>query len=128
MIKDSERFIQFVFITGVSKFSRVNLFSGLNSLFDITLDPRFSAICGYTQKELEFTFKGRCYILEFKVKELSSGNRALEQLKEKKYHEKYVNHKSMYLGSGEIREIYLVGVELNKTDRNITDFAWERVL
>lgn len=347
VIKDSDKYIQFVFITGVSKFSRVNLFSGLNNLSDITLDPRFATICGYTQKELEHTFqdilfnvpldelkewyngynflgdkvynpydvlnylgtkefknywfesgtpsflikliqerkfsvplletvemtesmfnsfdvksiqletllfqtgyltirdvsyrgitkvyhlgypnievkhslndsilnylsdlvtpkevnKGklyklleqgnvegmrelffaffasipyhwytnndianyegyycsvfytyftaigvevkvedatnhgridmvailneRCYVIEFKVKELSSGNKAIEQLKERKYHEKYVGYKSTHLGSGEVREIYIIGVELNKTDRNITDFEWERVL
>ena len=56
VIKDSDRYIQLVFITGVSKFSRVSLFSGLNNLTDITLDPEFSAVCGYTQKELEDTF------------------------------------------------------------------------
>ncbi len=347
VIKDSDKNIQFVFITGVSKFSRVNLFSGLNNLSDITLDPRFATICGYTQKELEHTFQdillnvpldslrewyngynflgekvynpydvlnylgtkefknywfetgtpsflikliqerkfsiplletvemteamfnsfdvksiqletllfqtgyltirdvsyrgitkvyhlgypnlevkhslsdsilsylsnlvspkeankgklyilleqgnvkemqelffaffasipyhwytnndianyegyycsifytyftaigvevkvedatnhgridmvailnGRCYVIEFKVKELSSGNKAIEQLKERKYHEKYVGYKSNYLGSGNVREIYIIGVELNKADRNITEFEWERIL
>lgn len=57
VIKDSDSYIRFVFITGVSKFSKVNLFSGLNNLTDITLDPRFSTICGYTQNELEDTFQ-----------------------------------------------------------------------
>ena len=71
---------------------------------------------------------GRCYVIEFKVKELSSGNKAIEQLKERKYHEKYVGYKSNYLGSGDVREIYIIGVEFNKTDRNITEFEWERVL
>jgi len=71
---------------------------------------------------------GRCYILEFKVNELTSGERALEQLKEKKYYEKYVNYKPQYLASGVIKEIYLVGVEFSKADRKITAFEWERVL
>ncbi|MCX7997477.1 MAG: AAA family ATPase, partial [Leptospiraceae bacterium] len=56
VIKDSDEFIELVFITGVSKFSKVNLFSGLNNLSDITLDERFATICGYTQTELETTF------------------------------------------------------------------------
>jgi len=56
VIKDSDRYIQFVFITGVSKFSKVNLFSELNNLLDITLDPRFATICGYTELELQTTF------------------------------------------------------------------------
>ncbi|MCB1144993.1 MAG: AAA family ATPase, partial [Leptospiraceae bacterium] len=52
VIKGSDAHLKFVFITGVSKFSKVNLFSGLNNLQDITLDERFSTICGYTEKDL----------------------------------------------------------------------------
>ena len=55
-IKDSDAHIRFTFITGVSKFSRVSLFSGLNNLIDITLDPRYSAICGYTEADLDTVF------------------------------------------------------------------------
>ena len=43
-------------LTGVSKFSKVSLFSGLNNLEDISLDPRFGSLCGYTQQELETVF------------------------------------------------------------------------
>ncbi len=57
VIKDSDEFIKFVFITGVSKFSKVNLFSGLNNLQDITIDRRYATICGYTHHDLETTFK-----------------------------------------------------------------------
>jgi Holliday junction resolvase-like predicted endonuclease len=46
-----------VLITGVSKFSKVSLFSGLNQLKDISLDERYGNICGYTQEELEKYFK-----------------------------------------------------------------------
>ena len=52
VIKGSDAHLKFVFITGVSKFSKVNLFSGLNNLQDITLDERFATICGYTEKDL----------------------------------------------------------------------------
>jgi hypothetical protein len=52
VIKGADAFIKFVFITGVSKFSKVNLFSGLNNLQDITLDERYAAICGYTENDL----------------------------------------------------------------------------
>ena len=55
-IKDSDAHICFSFITGVSKFSKVSLFSGLNNLIDITLDPAYSAICGYTEADLETLF------------------------------------------------------------------------
>lgn len=55
-IKDSDQYIRFAFLTGVSKFSKVSIFSGLNNLKDITLDARFATICGYTQHDLETTF------------------------------------------------------------------------
>ena len=55
-IKDSDAHIKFTFLTGVSKFSKVSLFSGLNNLKDITLDTRYSAICGYTDADLERIF------------------------------------------------------------------------
>ena len=56
VIKDSDAHIRFTFITGVSKFSKVSLFSGLNNLTDITLDSRYSAICGYTDADLDAVF------------------------------------------------------------------------
>ncbi len=56
VIKDSDAHIHFVFLTGVSKFSKVSLFSGLNNLKDITLDCRYSAICGYTDADLDTVF------------------------------------------------------------------------
>ncbi|MFO7875864.1 MAG: ATP-binding protein [Desulfovermiculus sp.] len=61
VIKDADPYIEFVFITGVSKFSKVSLFSGLNNLKDITIDKRYSALCGYSQKELESIFADRLH-------------------------------------------------------------------
>ena len=55
-IKDSDAHIKFTFLTGVSKFSKVSLFSGLNNLTDITIDPQYSAICGYTEEDLDTVF------------------------------------------------------------------------
>ena len=55
-VKFSDADIRFTFITGVSKFSKVSLFSGLNNLKDITLGPRYSAVCGYTDADLEDVF------------------------------------------------------------------------
>jgi hypothetical protein len=46
VIKGTDAYIKFVFITRVSKFSKVNLFSGLNNLLDITLNKRYATICG----------------------------------------------------------------------------------
>ena len=55
-VKFSDAYIRFSFLTGVSKFSKVSLFSGLNNLIDITMDPRYSAICGYTEADLDAVF------------------------------------------------------------------------
>ena len=57
VIKDSDRYIRFVFITGVSKFSKMNLFSGLNNLEDITINKDYAEICGYTHKDLKTVFR-----------------------------------------------------------------------
>ncbi|MDR3292358.1 MAG: ATP-binding protein, partial [Methanobrevibacter sp.] len=52
ILKSSGQYIHFVFITGVSKFSQTSIFSGLNTLKDLSLNERYSTICGYTQDEL----------------------------------------------------------------------------
>jgi hypothetical protein len=53
VIKSLDVFIDFVFITGVSSFAKAGLFSGINNLRVITLDKRFSTICGYTDEEVD---------------------------------------------------------------------------
>ena len=53
VIKSHDEYIKFVLLTGVSKFSKVSLFSGLNILDDISLNTNYADICGYTQSELE---------------------------------------------------------------------------
>ena len=55
-IKDNDEYLRFVFLTGVSKFSKVSLFSGLNNLEDISLNPEFGNVCGYTQLDLDTSF------------------------------------------------------------------------
>ena len=56
VIKDSDAHIRFAFLTGVSKFSKVSLFSGLNNLNDITVDSPYSSICGYTEADVDSVF------------------------------------------------------------------------
>ena len=56
VIKDSDAHVRFTFLTGITKFSKVNLFSQLNNLTDITLDPVYSSICGYTEDDLDAVF------------------------------------------------------------------------
>ena len=55
-LKSSDAHIKFALLTGVSKFSKVSIFSGLNNLIDITLDPGYSAVCGYTDGDLDTVF------------------------------------------------------------------------
>ena len=55
-VKTCDAQIAFSLFTGVSKFSKVSLFSGLNNLRDVTLDRRYSAICGYTDADLDTVF------------------------------------------------------------------------
>ena len=56
VVKDCDAHVRFCFLTGVSKFSKGSLFSGLNNLIDITLEPAYSAICGYTEGDLDEVF------------------------------------------------------------------------
>ena len=55
-LKDCDAHIRLSFLTGVSKFSRVSLFSGLNNLEDITMAPTYSSVCGYTEADLDAVF------------------------------------------------------------------------
>lgn len=55
-LKDADEFLRFVFLTGVSKFSKAGVFSGLNQLNDLTLDLRYGAVCGYTQEDVDTIF------------------------------------------------------------------------
>ena len=55
-LKSLDRYLELTFITGISKFSHVSLFSGLNNLNDITMDPKYAAIMGYTEEEVKRCF------------------------------------------------------------------------
>jgi hypothetical protein len=56
VLKGADPYLKFVFLTGVSKFSKVSLFSGLNNLTDITVEPAYSALCGYTDEDVDTVF------------------------------------------------------------------------
>lgn len=57
VLKNYDEKLEFVFLTGVSKFSKVGIFSGLNNLQDLTFHPEFATMLGYTQEELEHNFE-----------------------------------------------------------------------
>ena len=80
VIKDCDPFIEFMIITGVSKFSKVSIFSELNNLTDITFHKRYSTLTGISQVELEENFKEE-------IKELAEENSITEEkLKEEIRH------------------------------------------
>ncbi len=56
VLKDLDSYLEFVFITGVSKFSKVGIFSGMNNLTDLSMHPQYATMLGYTQQELESNF------------------------------------------------------------------------
>jgi hypothetical protein len=56
LLKDADAHIRFILITGVSKFSKVSLFSGLNNLREITVSAEYSALCGYTEDDVDTVF------------------------------------------------------------------------
>ena len=54
--KGADKYLQFVMLTGVTKFSQVSVFSGFNQPKDISMDPRYESLCGITQEEMERYF------------------------------------------------------------------------
>lgn len=72
VLKNLDSYIQFLFITGVSKCSKVSIFSDLNNLNDLTMSPLTANICGYTQWELQHYFGER-------IQEIAAENEISEE-------------------------------------------------
>jgi len=53
VLKQCDQYIRFAFLTGITKFSKTTLFSGVNNLIDITLEDDYAGICGFTEGELD---------------------------------------------------------------------------
>jgi hypothetical protein len=79
IIKADDEHLRFVFLTGVSKFAKVSIFSGLNSPDDITMDAEFASICGYTQTELISYFAE--HITNFALSKNVSENDIIESIR-----------------------------------------------
>ena len=79
-IKSCDEYIRFAFLTGVTKFSHLSIFSGLNNLKDISLEPRYADICGFTQQEIETAFSES--LDEFAAAKGVDRNKAIELLKD----------------------------------------------
>ena len=101
-LKDYDAHVEMSFITGVSRFSKVSLCSDLNNLTDITLDPSYAVICGYTNADLDQVF----------ASELPGLDRTA--IRERRYADKYREPG---------RKVHLVGVEVSARSRAIAEFA-----
>jgi hypothetical protein len=79
ILKDSGEYLRFTFITGVSKFSKVSIFSDLNYIIDLTLDTRFATICGFTDAEI----RQYCYggLEDLSLKEGKSVEEIMDKIK-----------------------------------------------
>ena len=79
-LKSLDQYLKFSFVTGVSKFSQVSLFSGPNNLKDITMDPRYAAMMGYTGEEIKKSFSE--YIQAIVEKRNQNKDSVLEEVRE----------------------------------------------
>ena len=77
VLKKSDAYIHFAFLTGITKFSKIVLFSGLNNLVDITLEDNYSAICGFTEEELTSHFAAEIEKLATKYQQTIEEARAM---------------------------------------------------
>lgn len=80
VLKSNDNYLRFALLTGVTKFSKVSVFSDLNNLMDISIDDRFASICGITEHELHTDFKED--ILTLAQKNRMTEDEAKQQLKE----------------------------------------------
>ncbi len=80
VLKNSDKYLQLVFITGISKFAQVSIFSHLNNLNDITLNKRYATLTGYTQMELEHYFED--YLQEVQAYLNASRQQVLDEMRE----------------------------------------------
>ena len=88
VLKSSDDYFRFVFLTGVTKFAKTSIFSGFNQPVDITMDPNYSAVCGITHEELLSYFKDE--IQAFAEQEEVSFDEMLSELK--KWYDCYLFH------------------------------------
>ena len=79
VIKANDESIRFVFIAGITKFSQMNIFSGMNNLRDISLDAAYAGMCGYTQEELEDSFNP--YLEQFAAATTMAKEELLKKIK-----------------------------------------------
>lgn len=72
VIKGSDQYLRFVLLTGVSKFSKTSIFSGINNLEDITLDREYATLLGYTDQEIKTYFTAHIKVLTRELKQTAT--------------------------------------------------------
>lgn len=113
VFKDNESKIRFLFITGITRFGHVNIFSGINNLTDISLNPRFTAICGITDEEIhQYLSRG---IEEFAAANNSTFDESLLELK-RRY--------DGYHFSASLQDVYNPFTLLRSLDFGMINDAW----
>lgn len=113
VLKGADAHITFGMLTGVSRFSKLSVFSDLNNLVDITLDHRFCTICGFTEDEIRHTFTEG--IADFAVKNEMNFDEAMALLK---------MHYDGYHFSGECPDIYNPFSLLGALSRHNITHSW----
>ncbi len=88
VLKSADRYFRFVFLTGVTKYAKTSIFSGINQPYDISLEQNYSAVCGITHEELLAYFKDE--IQAFANQEEVSFDEMLAELK--KWYDSYLFH------------------------------------
>ncbi|MCB1144994.1 MAG: PD-(D/E)XK nuclease domain-containing protein, partial [Leptospiraceae bacterium] len=108
------------------------------------LDVRAEDVTNHGQVDMTVFFENKVFVFEFKVIELTEKGSALSQIKQKRYYEKHLNvdrngdsitvetrHALSLQNPSSLqiqkREIYLIGVEFSREDRNITNLEWEKI-
>ena len=95
VLKSAEEYIKLIFLTGVTRFGHLNIFSGLNNLIDISLEDEFATICGITDKELRETLAAG--ITRLAENQACDFNQAIDKLK---------YHYDGYHFSGSMEDVY----------------------
>ena len=112
-IKDSLEHIKFLFITGITKFSQVSIFSELNNLANISMLPQYSAICGITEEEMETYFSSGIDVLAERYK-----------VPREEMVDKLRNYYDGYYFSEEATGVYNPYSLLNAFENNKLDYYW----
>jgi len=119
--KSLDRYPKFTFITGVSKFTHVSLFSGPNNLTDITMDPMYAGMMGYTEEELKANLKG--YIHDIAKKRTQQGDLSTEEAVIEEMRSRY----NGYRFSGHIVSLSLCRYSFNSFSIRLHSFRLECV-